>query len=181
MIIFQLTIQLKLEYGMFWYLLLHWEEAIKDPFIVTSGKGDPLAKMARPSVNFWASSALHSALKMGKCLNISIYQNIWSSYLEVGLDNGSMTGVFTFFPIAFRTSAVKRPPHPDNPTKHNTYAYADISSNWPIRMEGLTFFTVSSRLSPSMPVSDSAKLERSSNSSSIPARLDLTRNQKIYE
>ena len=43
------------------------------PFITTSGKGEPLAKMARPPVAAWACSAVHSDR-------------------EVGLDSGKMMG-----------------------------------------------------------------------------------------
>ena len=55
------------------HLLLHWEEAMLRSFMLTSGKGDPEAKIARPPVHFWACSAEHSAL-------------------EVGLDRGKMIG-----------------------------------------------------------------------------------------
>ena len=55
------------------YLLLHWEEAISIPLILTSGNGDPDAKIALPLVHLWACSAVHSAL-------------------EVGLDNGKIIG-----------------------------------------------------------------------------------------
>ena len=35
-------------------LLLHWEEAVTKSPMVMSGKGEPLAKMARPLVASWA-------------------------------------------------------------------------------------------------------------------------------
>ena len=57
----------------FTYLLLHWDEAIVFPSYSTSLNGDPDAKIARPFVHLCAASAVHSAL-------------------EVGLDNGIMTG-----------------------------------------------------------------------------------------
>ena len=54
-------------------LLLHCDEAIVVPSITTSGKGEPLAKMARPPVAAWACSAVHSDR-------------------EVGLESGKMMG-----------------------------------------------------------------------------------------
>ena len=55
------------------YLLLHCEEAMLISFKLTSGKGEPEANMALPSVHLWACSAEHSAL-------------------EVGFDNGKIIG-----------------------------------------------------------------------------------------
>ena len=54
-------------------LLLHCDEAIVAPSITASGKGEPLAKMARPPVAAWACSAVHSDR-------------------EVGLESGKMMG-----------------------------------------------------------------------------------------
>ena len=45
--------------------MLHCEEAIVVPSITTSGKGEPLAKMARPPVAAWACSAVHSDREVG--------------------------------------------------------------------------------------------------------------------
>ena len=49
------------------HLLLHWEEAATVPPLSSmSGKGEPLAKMARPPVAAWACSAVHSDLHTGR-------------------------------------------------------------------------------------------------------------------
>ena len=55
------------------HLLLHCEDAATVPPSSMSGKGEPLAKMARPPVAAWACSAVHSDR-------------------EVGLDSGKMMG-----------------------------------------------------------------------------------------
>ena len=56
------------------HLLLHCEDAATvPPPSSMSGKGEPLAKMARPPVAAWACSAVHSDR-------------------EVGLDSGKMMG-----------------------------------------------------------------------------------------
>ena len=47
------------------YLLLHWDEAISNPPILTSENGEPEAKIALPPVHFCACSAVHSALEVG--------------------------------------------------------------------------------------------------------------------
>ena len=44
------------------HLLLHCEDEMTLPPTSTSGKGEPLANMARPPVHRWACSALHSDL-----------------------------------------------------------------------------------------------------------------------
>ena len=64
--------------------------------MLMSGKGEPLAKMARPPVHLWAATAVHSAR-------------------EVGLDRGKMTGASVPAPIAVSTSSEKSPPTPDRP------------------------------------------------------------------
>ena len=45
------------------HLLLHWELATSRPPTSMSGKGEPLAKMARPPVAAWAWAAVHSDLR----------------------------------------------------------------------------------------------------------------------
>ena len=47
------------------YLLLHWDEAISIPSILTSENGEPEAKIALPPVHLCACSAVHSALEVG--------------------------------------------------------------------------------------------------------------------
>ena len=57
------------------HLLLHWEEAATVPPLSSmSGKGEPLAKMARPPVAAWACSAVHSDLDTAREL---IYFLLW--------------------------------------------------------------------------------------------------------
>ena len=78
------------------YLLLHCDEAMSFPLWVTSSKGDPDAKMARPPVHLWAVSAEHSDL-------------------EVGLDSGKMTGGLSDWFNSVNTSSLKMPPQPLKP------------------------------------------------------------------
>ena len=77
-------------------LLLHWEEAVTKSPMVMSGKGEPLAKMARPLVASCAWAAVHSER-------------------EVGLERGKMIGGLGFSFIASRISWLKRPPQADRP------------------------------------------------------------------
>ena len=61
-----------------------------------SGKGEPLAKMARPLVASCAWAAVHSER-------------------EVGFERGKMMGGLEFSFIALRISWLKRPPHAERP------------------------------------------------------------------
>merc|ERR1740128_303952 len=72
------------------YRLLHCEDAMVIPSIVTSSNGDPLANMARPPEAAWAASAEHSAL-------------------EVGLERGKMMGWSLISAMASSISVLKRP------------------------------------------------------------------------
>ena len=87
--------------------MLHCEEATTVSAMLMSGKGEPLAKMARPLVAAWASAAVHSDL-------------------EVGLDRGKMMGGLSFSFMAFRMSSVKRPPQAERPEQ----LVLEISGIW---------------------------------------------------
>ena len=106
-----------------------------------SGKGEPLAKMARPPVAAWAWAAVHSDLRP-RCQNIVIQRHLTD--LEVGFESGKIIGGVSLSFMALRTSSLNRPPQADKP----------------MRMLGLTLLTVSNRLMPSMSASETAKLER---------------------
>jgi hypothetical protein len=130
------------------------------PSISTSGKGDPLAKIARPPVAACAWAAVHSDLRQE-----TVYIIGWAvdshQHLEVGFDKGKMMGGVSLSFIASSTSLLNRPPHAERPEKENNQHLECCENMEPMRMFGLTVLIVSRSDIPSISESSTAKLERS--------------------
>ena len=141
------------------YLLLHCDEAIFSPSISTSGKGDPLAKIALPPVAAWACSAVHSDLENKKeifynhfCLEIVLP---WGRVAERKDDGRIFIFIDSFQHLFCKQSSTGRESFITKLSSIHCMVFL------PISIFGWTFLTVSRRLMPSILASSTAKLERS--------------------
>mmetsp|Transcript_6358 Transcript_6358/g.20017 ORF Transcript_6358/g.20017 Transcript_6358/m.20017 type:complete len:259 (-) Transcript_6358:770-1546(-) len=92
------------------YMLLHCDGTRVLPLYSTGANGDPVATMARPSVQWYACSAVHSAL-------------------DVGFDIGMMIGRGAYLPNLVMTLSVKMPPTPVRPSRQFGSCIAKTSSS----------------------------------------------------
>ena len=139
-------------------LLLHWDEATSLPLTSTSGKGDPLAKIALPPQASCACWAVHSDLGKKFIFLRLTFGSPWSWIRQWKYYWWSL-----IFIHAFQNISLTSPPQADKPEVTSTrLIFLHLNQSWlPMILFGLTFLTVSKRDIPSMLGSSTAELSRS--------------------